>query len=281
MLKIAGVVVTYNRKEKLKQNLECLLNQEYPLNKIYLIDNCSTDGTYEYIKNIIKNHSKIKYIKLKTNGGGAKGFEVGMKKAYEDGNDCIWGMDDDAFPKQNALKELIKVYEKMSQDTCLWSNSSPTDKIEYTVKEVKKWVFVGFFVPRIVIQQIGFPRGDLFIYGDDDEYCHRIIKAGFHIYKVRSSRIEHKFNLSQEKYSKKIFGKKISFYKIPNWRLYYLIRNNILKFKYTEKEKYKAIFIDTSKIFIKLLILNPKQIPIFLKAFWHGIIGKSGKVISP
>ena len=46
MKKVVAVVVTYNRKEKLKINLECLLNQSYKIKKIVVIDNCSTDGTY-------------------------------------------------------------------------------------------------------------------------------------------------------------------------------------------------------------------------------------------
>ena len=73
----------------------------------------------------------------------------------------------------------------------------------------------------------------------------------------------------------------MSLYKLSDWRLYYLTRNNILKYKYNELEKYKAIFLTSFKNFLKVLILNPKQIPIFVKAWFHGIIGKTGKVIKP
>ena len=218
---------------------------------------------------------------MKENLGGSKGFEVGVKKAYEDNYDCTWGMDDDAFPEKTALKKLIEVYEKLPKESCLWSNPHNDTDFKSEYKKVNTWIFVGFFVPRVVIDKVGFPRGDLFIYGDDDEYCHRILNAGFSIYKVRDSIIKHKANLAKDTYSKKICGKKISLPKIPDWRLYYVTRNYILKYKYNELIKYKAIFWITSKNFIKLLILNPKQIPIFLKAWWHGIIGKSGKIISP
>ena len=48
--KIAAVVVTYNRKDLLKECLDALLNQTRPLDSIILIDNASTDGTPEFLK---------------------------------------------------------------------------------------------------------------------------------------------------------------------------------------------------------------------------------------
>ena len=47
--RIAAVVVTYSRKELLGQCLDALLMQTCPLDAIYIVDNCSTDGTYEYL----------------------------------------------------------------------------------------------------------------------------------------------------------------------------------------------------------------------------------------
>lgn len=281
MRKVAGVVVTYNRLEKLKKNIEGMLKQKYQLEKIYVVDNCSTDETCEYMKKITETEKKIEYIRLDENLGGSKGFEVGVKKAYEDDYDCIWGMDDDAFPREEALEKLMEIYDTMPEDTCLWSNPDEDKDFKNNYKKVKKWIFVGFFVPRCVIEKIGYPRGDLFIYGDDDEYCHRILKKGYHIFKVRDSIIDHKSNLEKEVYEKNILGKKIQFMKVPDWRLYYVTRNAILKYKYNEMEKYKAIFFRTTKRFIKIILFNPKQIHIFLKACFHGIIGKSGKVVLP
>ena len=43
----AAVVVTYNRQALLQQCLDALLGQSHPLDAILIVDNCSTDGTYE------------------------------------------------------------------------------------------------------------------------------------------------------------------------------------------------------------------------------------------
>ena len=46
---LAAVIVTYNRKELLSVNIQMLLKQTQPFDRIFIIDNCSTDGTYDYL----------------------------------------------------------------------------------------------------------------------------------------------------------------------------------------------------------------------------------------
>lgn len=43
------VVVTYNRLSLLKENLQALKQQTFIIHKIFVIDNCSTDGTREFL----------------------------------------------------------------------------------------------------------------------------------------------------------------------------------------------------------------------------------------
>ena len=83
---ISAVIVTYNRKELLAKNIEMLLIQTREIDKIYIIDNCSTDGTYEYfVERGWSKDSHFSYIKTESNIGGAGGFYTGVKAAYEDG----------------------------------------------------------------------------------------------------------------------------------------------------------------------------------------------------
>lgn len=173
MKNVIAIVVTYNRKELLKKNLECLINQTYKINEIFVVDNCSTDGTEQYIDEYIKAN-KIKYIKLEENLGGSGGFSKGLELAAKTNNDYVWGMDDDAFPKNDALEKLIPFANK---ESCLWSNCDTDSDFTSEKKEVDDWMFVGFFMPIDVIRKIGPSRSDFFIYHDDSEYSHRIIKT--------------------------------------------------------------------------------------------------------
>lgn len=278
MKKVVAVVVTYNRKEKLKINIECLLNQTYKINKIIIIDNCSTDGTYDYIKEILNKNKIIKYIKLEKNTGGSGGFHAGLEFALKTNNDYIWGMDDDAFPERDALKMLMN---HSNHNVCLWSNCNKDNDFEEDIKEVKEWMFVGFFIPCKIVKNIGLPRKDFFIFFDDYEYSKRIREYGYKIYKVKNSIINHIDSSSSNIIKKKILWKNPSVCKFPDWKLYYYVRNQILMYKWNEKEKWKRIIITLPKEFVKGIILGTKQSKIFLKAYFHGVIGKSGKIISP
>ena len=284
MKKVCAVVVTYNRKKMLKQNINHLLNQTYKLTKIIIIDNNSTDGTFEYIEDVLKDNKQIEYIKLPENLGGSGGFSKGIEHASKTNVDYIWGMDDDAFPEENALEKLMINIKSYDKNTCFWSNCD-NDKIDFkkNLKEVDSWMFVGFLIPVTIIDLVGLPRDDFFIYHDDSEFAYRIRRRNIKIIKVKNSIIVHNNNNnnSDNNITKKVFNKNITIPKMPDWKMYYYIRNDILKYKWTDKKKYKRAFIKVPRFLIDVFLVNKKQLPIAIKGYKDGILGKSGKVVSP
>ena len=106
-MKINCVIVTYNRLSLLKECISALKNQTYKINKIYIINNNSTDGTSDYLQELIAD-SQFVIINLPQNIGGAGGFSEGIKRVVLDGCDWAWIMDDDTIPMNNALEELVK-----------------------------------------------------------------------------------------------------------------------------------------------------------------------------
>lgn len=281
MKKIGIVVVTYNRLDCLKKNIEALKNVIIPDNyntKLYIINNSSTDGTKEWLDSL--NNEKIEAITLDSNEGGAGGFHYGIKYAVDNDMDYIWGMDDDAYPTPNSLIEIIKIKEIEGENSGYWSNCNKDINFEGSYKKVDHWMFVGFFISTSIIKKIGYPRKDFFIYHDDTEYSRRIIKNGNSIFKVKNSIINHKDAVSNY-YEKKLFNKIIKISKLPDWKMYYLVRNGILLYSKKEKEYWHKILIKMPKLILKTIILNPKQLKIVFKGYWHGIIRKSGKVMQP
>lgn len=128
---VAAVVVTYNRKELLKECIAALLSQQGSSCDVLIIDNASTDGTGEMVQQLIAEHdaadmadmtdtaaaaaaggtaagSALHYINTGANLGGAGGFHYGICRAMEAGYDWIWMMDDDTVPKTDALAALVE-----------------------------------------------------------------------------------------------------------------------------------------------------------------------------
>lgn len=278
--KAIAVVVTYNRKNWLLKNIEALLGQSRPLDEIVIVDNASTDGTYEFVKGLVDANKCIKYYTLPENTGGSGGFSWGVEKAYEHGADYIWGMDDDAIPMPDALERLIEVSSKMDKPTALWSNCDKSI-FEDDVLEVETWMFVGFYLPREIISDVGFPRADFFIYWDDHEYALRIRKAGYRIFKVRDSIIEHQ-DAVKNYYPEIRFGPiHMNMFKMADWRVYYYVRNYILTYHWNEIKKYAVVFVEIPKIFIKALVFKTGQGKFVLKGLKDGLMNKTGKRMSP
>lgn len=141
---VCGVVVTFNRKDLLKDCLKALTEQTRPLDAILIVDNASTDNTpqallelgyihelppdkifepYEAefsskINNVENENIKIIYIRMNENTGGAGGFHMGQKRSFELGYDWIWLMDDDGYPAEDCLSILLENSVRKNLKVC-------------------------------------------------------------------------------------------------------------------------------------------------------------------
>ena len=246
--KVIAVVVTYNRKELLKEAIEALLNQEYENCDILVVDNASTDGTKEYIDELLKN-TRVHYESTGANLGGAGGFNYGMKRAVELGYEYIWIMDDDTIPYKESLKELMNAdnilqgnYGYLSS-VALWKDGKPCKMNRQKI--YKDWyeeaqllknsiirtyysTFVSFFLKASVIKKVGFPIKEFFIWGDDVEYSNRISKQ-YSCYIVGNSQVLHSTNNNEGSNIAKDDEKRISRYKFAYRNEMYIAKKNGIK----------------------------------------------------
>lgn len=275
MKKIICVVVTYNRKKCLYENLLALLAQTRPVDEIVVVDNASTDGTFEYIKKIREENPQISYYHRPENTGGSGGFSWGIQKAYESDADVVWGMDDDAVPDRYALEALVKTEKDTKETAAFWSNCD--NRCSQDIMKVDTWMFVGFYIPREIIDAVGFPRNDYFIYWDDHEYALRIRKAGYSIYKVKASVIHHKDANKNYYPEKKIGPVRFKMFQMEDWKVYYYYRNHILTYDWTDLNKYYVVFVEIPKNFVKSFIYHNGQGRIIAKAWMDGLLNRAGK----
>ncbi|KQB44190.1 Glycosyltransferase, group 2 family protein [Flavobacterium daejeonense] len=214
-LRVAAVVVTFNRKELLLKNITSCLNQTRKIDEIFIIDNASSDGTYDYLEqhDIFKNKS-IRYVNLLVNQGGAGGFYHGLKLAFEEGFDLFWMMDDDGCPDTDSLEKLLVGFKEdlsiigplIYCDTLGLSHSKylVNNKMSEDISEIKSVLysypvhpFNGTLIRKEVVEEIGFPIKELFIWGDEQEYRLRWLKAGFKEASLTNSNYYHPRNKLQ------------------------------------------------------------------------------------
>lgn len=169
---IAACIVTFNRKDLLIRCLTAVLQQEYLPDGIIIVDNVSTDSTFEEITTVMfpdlqleekrkygdiyttnrlieERQISIIYVRKNVNDGGSGGFYVAIQEAYERNYDWLWLQDDDGVPDKKELKEL---YSKSVEYNLQYANALVLDmenptrfsfglskgKHVYTVEEAKR-----------------------------------------------------------------------------------------------------------------------------------------------
>ena len=195
-VKVAAVVVTYNRLEMLKECLNAIKMQSYDNYDIIIVNNGSTDGTTEFLA------SQIDCIVInQDNCGGAGGFYAGMKYMYEHDYDALWMMDDDGIPERSQLERLV---DFSSNNAIHFLNPVVINRDNHNqlcdqrnVKSLESFkgefiphmanVFNGTFLTRTIINKIGLIKREMFIWGDEREYKYRAKNAGFAIGTVKSA----------------------------------------------------------------------------------------------
>lgn len=74
------VVPAYNAAETLRESVESVLSQSYPLFELIIVDDGSSDGTLELAQSFAQQYSKVK-VESKPNGGTASAYNCGIELA--------------------------------------------------------------------------------------------------------------------------------------------------------------------------------------------------------
>lgn len=212
---IAAVIVTYNRRAFLQNCFNAICSQTYKPDYIVVVDNHSTDGTREWLRELEKKRPDVIPVFLKENMGGAGGFYFGIKKACEFGADWIWTLDDDSLPTRDALEKLIEkgLLEIKSAGAevgflasrVLWkdgrchkmnmpgfvNNEAKNGNAHNKNIRIAYSSFVSVLFNRHAVSKVGLPLKEFFLYSDDIEFTRRIISSGFVAYYVPESKTFH------------------------------------------------------------------------------------------
>lgn len=105
--RLVAVVVTYNRLDQLQVTLQRLLAAGAEgMDRVIVVDNASTDGTAAWLA--AQNDPRLVVLRCAVNGGGAGGFEQGMRLAVAQFDpDWVLVMDDDARPIPGAVQTFL------------------------------------------------------------------------------------------------------------------------------------------------------------------------------
>ncbi len=169
--------------------------------KCIVIDNGSTDGTQEYIK---KYFPEVDFTQSPQNLGFGKANNTGIEKAYKEGADFFYLMNQDAWIYPDSFQKLLDVYNAYPDKNQLGilspihmdgsekkldifferylARNTPdnrifSDSFNNSLKDYYEIDFVNaahWLLPKATIEEIGGFNPYFFHYSEDYEYVQRI-----------------------------------------------------------------------------------------------------------
>ncbi len=208
-------MVNYNGIKYLKKCFDSLFKLNYPKNKfeIILVDNCSTDDSFIFVK---KRYPRVILIKNGINNY-CKANNMGVRRAK---GKYVALINNDMKVDKNWLIELVNVIEKDKNIAAVGSKILTADgkyiqnaghyelpnfywgergagrekKLYNDIEEVPSLCGASILYRKSCIQQVGLFDEDFIIYGEDVDMSYRLKKAGYKLLFAPKSKVNHIFH---------------------------------------------------------------------------------------
>lgn len=292
---VVAVVVTYNRLPLL-QRLIAALREVPELSRVLVVDNASSDGTGAWLaaQSAAGAGPLVEGRTLTDNTGGAGGFAVGLEWACALGADLVWLMDDDGVPVAGCLPRLLErrgeldfwgpavVAEGDPARLCFPIRLPGGTRVVHAMDEVEAAAddglvrgvvipFNGVLVTRELVERIGVPRAEFFVWGDDVEYLWRAERAGARIATVVDARFAHP--ATDDLGTPMLGGRTTYNHTSSELKHYCMARNNTVNLRAYRGWPFVLMFWFKTVWFYLLTRPEPGRIPMSARAAVAGLRG--------
>lgn len=211
------VILNSNRREDTLACLDSLAVSDYPNVKSIVLDNNSTDGSVDAIRN---RFPTVTIIHLTENLGYAGNNNVGVNAALKMGAEWVFVLNEDVIMDRDCLRKLVEVGEgeprigilgpmvyhfdekqviqsaggmlgKYWQSIHLGQNEP--DQGQFREPHQVEWISgCAILFRRAAIERAGMLDSNYFIYWEETEWCIRTARAGWRIVHVPAAKLWHK-----------------------------------------------------------------------------------------
>lgn len=205
MKKVSIVLPTYNGESYIEQAIQSILVQTYENWELIIVDDCSTDKTYEIISRYVQKDQRIQVIRNVKNQKLPQSLNIGFRRAS--GAYFTWTSDDNYYDA-DAIETMVSFLNSNPEYGMVYCDINDlyedgTKKYSNRLKPVR-YLYLGsyfgacFLYRREVAEAVGEYDSQMFLVEDYD-YLLRIAKQ-FQIYYLRVCKYTyriHRESLSQ------------------------------------------------------------------------------------
>ncbi|MCQ2116477.1 MAG: glycosyltransferase family 2 protein [Bacteroidales bacterium] len=195
-MKILVIVVTYNGMKWIERCL-CSVAMSRVKADCMVVDNCSTDGTPEWIE---ENFPEVRLVRSERNLGFGGGNNVGLQVALDENYDYVYLLNQDAWLQRDTFDKLLEAWDNSRAEGEHFGLLSPMqttanpDRLDARfqfyyrvskpmtpggVKEMKFIMAAHWMISRECLQDVGGFSPAFSQYGEDDNWLNRAVYHGW------------------------------------------------------------------------------------------------------
>lgn len=215
--RVAAVVLNYNGRDLTLQTLASLLQMDYSAVDLLVVDNGSTDGSYEAVA---EQFPEVVQVRTEENRGVAGGLNLGVEYVMARDYDYLLLLNNDIEVDRAMLSEMVQVAESDSSIGCvgpktyyywdrdrIWSaggiiqfresvtrerGMGEIDSGQYDRDEEVDYINgCAMLVRASVMRQVGLFDPLFHLAVEDADWCMRMKTLGYRCYYAHQARLWH------------------------------------------------------------------------------------------
>ncbi|MFW6113941.1 MAG: glycosyltransferase family 2 protein [Actinomycetota bacterium] len=200
--KVSAVIPNWNRKNDLREALEAIKAQTYPIEEMIVVDNNSSDGTREMIE---EEFPEVNFIQSPHNIV-IQALNIGAKTAR---GDIILHQDNDGVLEPEGVEKMIKVFASdpsiavVHCENLYYDNGEVYDPLHWFTSEehasdrvfdVPSFHGNGAMIRRDVLEEIDYIEPEILLYQFERNISAKAIDRGYRIVFYPRAKIRHKMS---------------------------------------------------------------------------------------
>ena len=196
MKKVLVIIVTYNGLEWAEKCFSSLRESDFPVD-VFVVDNGSSDGTPEYIR---EHFPEVLLHCTGENYGFGKANNIGLEYALSEGYDYVYLLNQDAWVQPDTISCLVEAMEAdpsygiLSPLQMTASMTAPDPRfavkcldrpvgtyLKGRIYDVSFVMAAHWLISRRCVETVGGFSPAFRHYGEDDNYINRAVYHGFKV----------------------------------------------------------------------------------------------------
>lgn len=227
---VHAVMVNWNKYEETVACLRSLQRSEYPLGRILVLDNGSTDGSGDRLERELAG-SGVALLRNRDNEGYARGMNACLREALASGADLVFSVNNDTEVDPGCVGALVEALEAdpaagvagpaiffHSRPDTVWQGGGRFSRwraglvvpgkgrhasaLPEHPERVSFLTGCAVLVARRALDEVGLLDTDFYFYAEDVDFDLRVREAGMHLVFVPRARVWHRIeNVARDRTS--------------------------------------------------------------------------------